>query len=281
MAAALITAGFALCVETVRRLLHAMGVRPRANAKTLHGPDHPDRDAQFKHIEKMREMFAAEGQPIISVDAKKRELIGNFKNQGQTWTKEVVEVNDHDFPHQADAKVTPYGIYDVTRNEGTVVLGESANTAEFAVSCVVKWWIEVGKAQWPGAKKVLILADGGGSNGWRVRMWKLALQYDLADAHGLEVYVCHYPPGTSKWNPVEHRLFGPISNTWAGIPLRSVEVMMDCVEKTRTKTGLRVRALRLRDAFERGVSVSKDDMASLDLQPDTFSPNWNYALLPA
>jgi hypothetical protein len=255
-----------------------MGIRPRANAKTLHGPDHPDRDAQFRHIKQLREVFTAEGQPIISVDAKKRELVGNFKNQGRTWTQDVIEVNDHDFPHQADAKVTPYGIYDVTKNQGMVVVGESANTAEFAVTCIVKWWLEIGQALWAGAKKILILADGGGSNGSRCRMWKLALQYDFADAFGLDVYVCHYPPGTSKWNPVEHRLFGEVSKTWSGIPLTTIGVMMDCLAKTTTQTGLKVTPLHLPDTFLKGVKVDVKQMTEIDLARDSFSPNWNYSI---
>ncbi len=228
----------------------------------------------------MREQFLAKNQPIISVDAKKREQIGNFKNPGTTWTIDPVQVKDHDFPEKEGIKIVPYGIYDVQKNDGMVVIGESANTAEFAVTSIVKWWEEWGQKQWPGAKELLILADGGGGNGSRSRMWKYALQCDFVDKFGIEVTVCHYPPGTSKWNPVEHRLFGPLSNTWAGIPLRSIATVIDCVEKTTTKTGLKLQALHLTETFERGVKVSDDEMNSIDINRHTKCSSWNYTLIP-
>lgn len=281
MTASLIGLGFMLCHQTLRKILNQLKIRPRANAKTLHGPDHEDRDAQFTYMHWIREHFIREGQPIISVDAKKRELIGDFKNPGTTWTRDLIEVNDHDFPDQATAKVTPYGIYDVIHNEGAVVVGESANTAEFAVTAIVQWWLKIGQKRWPNAKKILILADGGSSNGSRNRMWKYALQCDFADVFGLEVSVCHYPPGASKWNPVEHRLFAPITNNWSGIPLRTINTVMDCIQKTTTQTGLTVKAFHLKDVFLRGVKVSDSEMASIDLVRHSLCPSWNYTTMPA
>ncbi|HWT77246.1 MAG TPA: ISAzo13 family transposase, partial [Candidatus Methylomirabilis sp.] len=215
--------GHAACPTTVARLLRSQAYSPRVNVKRFTGPDHPDRDLQFQNIREWVDIFTELGLPIISVDGKKKELIGNFKNPGAAWCKEPEEVNVYDFIADAECRAAPYGIYDLHSGRGHISVGTLADTPAFAVESIRRWWARYGCKRYPGADELLILADGGGSNGHRPRLWKTALQERIADCYGLHVTVCHYPTGASKWNPVEHRLFAPVSINWAGQPLRSLE----------------------------------------------------------
>ena len=218
--------GHVACATTVGRLLKKQHYALKANRKELTGPPHRDREVQFRYLERQKQAFLSKGLPVISVDTKKKELIGAFQNAGRCWCQQADRVNVHDFRQDALARAVPYGIYDLRHNRGSVYIGASADTSAFAVDAIVAWWRDEGKARFPDADQLLILADAGGSNGYRRRLWKQQLQTQLADELGLEVTVCHYPTGASKWNPVEHRLFGPISINWAGKPLRSFEVML-------------------------------------------------------
>lgn len=265
---------------TVGRLLEGMDYSLKANVKRQAGKSHPDRDRQFEYIEQQTQAFLAAGWPVISVDTKKKELIGNFKNAGRVWCQEADVVNDHDFEHDALGKAVPYGLYVLNHNLGYVYVGNSADTPQFAVDRIAAWWKTEGTHLFPGAPCLLILADAGGSNGCRPHMWKLQLQEQLADQLGLAVTVCHYPTGASKWNPVEHRLFGPISINWAGEPLRTFETMLACLRGTVTQTGLRVQACLVEQVYEKGQKVSKAIMQSLNLQPHAVCPRWNYTIKP-
>ena len=216
----------------------------------------------------------------ISVDTKKKELIGDFKNAGAAWSLEAAAVNVHDFPSDAQGRAVPYGIYDVTHNQGTVYVGASANTPQFAVDVIARWWTTVGQALHGPAQHLLILADAGGSNGCRPRLWKHQLQEQLCDRLGLTVTVCHYPTGCSKWNPVEHRLFGPISLNWAGQPLRTWDTLLAYIRGTTTTTGLKVDAFRHDGCYETGRSVAQEDLDALNLEHHAVCPNWNYTLRP-
>jgi hypothetical protein len=239
-----------------------------------------DRNAQFAHIAQLREKFSASDLPIISVDTKKKELVGCFKNAGTSWSDAPVLVNDHDFPSDSVGKAIPYGIYDVQANLGTVYVGTSHDTAEFAVDSIEAWWLNEAQHRYPGAKELAILADGGGSNGSRCRAWKLGLQRQLADRHGVTVTVAHYPPGASKWNPIEHRLFSEISRNWAGRPLDSYETILAYIRSTKTMTGLSVRAHLVERQYETGAKVSDDQMCGLPITRDTSLPLWNYTICP-
>jgi hypothetical protein len=265
---------------TIGRLLRAMGYGLKGNRKQLTGAPHPDRDTQFQYLEQQIECFRQAGWPIISVDTKKKELIGNFKNAGQRWCLSAEVVNAHDFEHEAFGKAVPYGVYDLQHNQGTVYVGQSADTPQFAVDAIATWWKTIGQWLFPQAPHLLILADAGGSNGCRPRLWKQQLQEQLADAFNLEVTVCHYPTGASKWNPVEHRLFGPISVNWSGVPLRTFETMLALIRGTSTITGLQVDALLMHQTYHKGVKVADDMMALLNLQRHSVCPNWNYTLQP-
>ena len=265
---------------TVGRLLEDMDYSLKANVKRQAGQSHPDRDQQFLYIDQQIQMFLAAGWPIISVDTKKKELIGNFKQAGRVWCQEAEGVNDHDFESDALGKAVPYGIYNLNHNLGYVYVGQSADTPQFAVEQIAQWWQAEGKPLFPTAPCLLILADAGGSNGCRPHMWKLQVQDLLADQLGLVVTVCHYPTGTSKWNPVEHRLFGPISINWAGKPLRTFETMLACIQGTVTQTGLRVKAFIVAQDYAKGRKVSNAIMQSLNLQPHTVCPKWNYTITP-
>lgn len=265
---------------TVGRLLKEMKYSLRANVKRFAGASHPDRDRQFEHIEEQKQAFLAAGLPVISVDSKKKELIGNFKNAGRAWCQQAEEVNDHDFERDALGKAVPYGIYDLNHNLGYVYVGTSAETPHFAVDVIAEWWRTAGRASFPAANKILILADAGGSNGCRPRLWKVQLQEQLADQLGLEVTVCHYPAGASKWNPIEHRLFGPISVNWAGKPLRTFATLLAYVRGTVTEAGLRVEASLVDQVYEKGVKVSKEAMQSLNIQFAETCPRWNYTIKP-
>lgn len=265
---------------TVGRLLRDMGYSLKVNRKEDTGSPHADRDRQFRYIARVKKHFLAAGHPVISVDTKKKELIGNFKNRGGSWCREPERVNVHDFRQDAVGRAVPYGIYDLEHNLGYVVVGNSADTAEFAVDAIVWWWQLEDRPHFPDETKLLILADGGGSNGYRSRLWKKQLQEQLADRLGVEVMVCHYPTGASKWNPVEHRLFSYVSLNWAGKPLRSFEAMLAYIRGTTTEAGLEVQAFFLDRAYEKGVKVSDKEMATLNLERRTVCPNWNYVIKP-
>ena len=271
--------GYSACPTTVARLLRTQKYSPRINAKRFTGPDHPDRDRQFRNIEEWIAIFQELGQPIISVDAKKKELIGNFKNPGAVWCLEPEEVNVYDFLSDAECRATPYGIYDLLSGRGHVCVGTSADTPAFAVEAIGAWWARYGCKRYRGANELLILADGGGSNGHRPRLWKARLQERVADRYGLHVTVCHYPTGASKWNPVEHRLFGPVSINWAGQPLRSLEILMGWVRGTEVG-GVGVTASLDRATYPTKVKVSAAAMRGLDLERHEVCPAWNYTIGP-
>ena len=273
-------AGHRVCPTTVGRLLEKMEYSLKANVKRLAGSSHPDRNTQFEYLEGQQQLFLSQGWPVISVDAKKKELIGNFKNAGQSWCQAAEVVNDHDFVWDAIGKAVPYGIYNLNHNRGYVYVGQSADTAEFAVEVIAQWWQTFGRQDFPQATRVLVLCDGGGSNGWRSRLWKAQRQEQLADQLGLEVTVCHYPTGTSKWNPVEHRLFGPLSVNWAGKPLRTFETILACIRGTTTRTGLQVWAVLVERVYQKGRKVSDDIMSHLNLERHATCPNWNYTIRP-
>ena len=272
--------GHVACPNTVGRLLKEMNYSLKANVKRQAGTQHLDRNTQFEYIEAQKQYFLSKGWPIISIDVKKKELIGNFKNNGQSWCLEAERVNDHDFKLVAIGRAVPYGIYVVNHNQGYVYVGQSADTAEFAVDVLVRWWQEFGQFDFPEAPDMLILCDSGGSNGYRLRLWKVQLQEQLADKLRLSVTVCHYPTGASKWNPIEHRLFGPISTNWAGKPLRTFEVMLAYIRGTTTQTGLQVSAFLVEKVYAKGLKVVKEVMESLNLQRHGTCPDWNYTIRP-
>jgi transposase len=282
LAAELRQLGHATSHRMVAELLHELGYSLQANRKTLEGKSHPDRDAQFAYINAKVRAGLAAGEPVISVDAKKKELVGDFKNAGREWhpAGHAVPVRVYDFVIPALGRVTPYGVYDMARNAGWINVGTDHNTATFAVESIRRWWYAMGKTAYPQATTVLITADGGGSNGSRVRLWKLELQR-LADETGLAITVCHFPPGTSKWNKIEHRLFSFISQNWRGKPLVSHEVIVNLIAATTTKTGLQVVCQLDQHAYPAGVKVSKKAMEEINLRRDTFHGEWNYTILPS
>ncbi len=272
--------GFAVSPATVYRLLDDLGYSLKANRKRFTGPPHPDRDRQFAYIAGQRRRFAILGQPVISVDSKKKELIGNFKNAGRQWCRRATEVNAHDFLDDALGRAVPYGVYDVRQDRGHVYVGLSADTAAFAGDVIGRWWRGEGRLWYPQADELLILCDAGGSNSCRVRLWKQRLQEELADRWGLWVTVCHYPRGASKWNPVEHRLFSRISVNWAGEPLRTVETLLACIRGTETDAGWAVRATLLDAEYAKGVKVPDAEMQTWRLQRHAVCPSWNYTIKP-
>lgn len=272
--------GICVCPNTVRRLLEQMEIALHVNRKSLSGPQSPDRDCQFQYIRYQREQFAQQGLPIVSVDSKKKELVGRFKNHGRTWSQAALPVNDHDFPSLAQGVAFIRGLYDVPANRGSVVIGTSHDTAQFAVDALVAWWRDEGQRRYPEASELLILADSGGSNSARSRVWKHALQEKLADRYQLAVTVCHYPTGASKWNPVEHRLFSEISKHWAGQPLLDYPTILRLVAGTKTKTGLHVTCALCAKDYPTKVKVSNAQMANLDLLQHTTLPTWNYTIFP-
>lgn len=277
---ALARRGFRVGRLVVRRLLRKHNIHARSNVKHLNPRDHTARDRQFRYILKLRRQFEAAGDPIISVDTKKRELIGRFKNAGRIYSMVAPEVYTHDFPQDADAKATPYGVYDLRANDGFVYVGVSGNTPDFAVTAIRRWWQNIGRRRYPSRQRLLILADSGGSNGCRSRRWKQQLQVRVADPFGLEITVCHYPTGASKWNPVEHRLFSEISQTWAGTPLTSMAILLDAIRHTTTTTGLRVRAQILPSIYPTGLTVTDQEMATLHVDKHKTCPPWNYTIKP-
>ena len=266
---------------TVGRLLRKLGYALRVNVKKQEASAaHPDRQQQFTHLETQKQVFQAAGWPMVSVDTKKKELIGNFKNSGQAWCQEVDAVDVHDFPQDALMRAVPYGIYDVRSNCGSVYVGTSADTPEFAVSALARWRSDVGRQRFPHATQLLILADAGGSNSCRSRSFKLHLQDQLSDRYGLTVTVGHYPTGCSKWNPIEHRLFSQISLNWAGKPLRSLQTMLNYIRGTATSTGLTVQAAVLEGTFEKGQKVSDAQMQQLNIEHHIVCSQWNYTIRP-
>jgi hypothetical protein len=273
-------AGYQVSHKTVSRLLKKLGFSIKANAKRKINSNCPDRDQQFQYISSQRLIFSETGLPIISVDSKKTELIGNFSNKGKTWRKEAEEVNQNDYPSEAQCRAVPYGIYDVTKNAGYVFVSTSNNTPKFAVDAISRWWKLEGNFEYKGKNQLLILADGGGSNGWRSRAWKRNLQEKISDKLGLVITVCHYPTGCSKWNPIEHRLFSYISINWAGIPLRTLETMLGYIRGTTTESGLTVKAFIQEKFYEKGQRVTKAEIEGLNLQPHPTLPDWNYTISP-
>jgi hypothetical protein len=281
LAEALDGLGHAVSHQTVARLLLDLGYSLQANRKTEEGTDHPDRNAQFEHINAKVQSFQRRGQPVVSVDTKKKELVGNYRNAGQEWQPEgePVRVKTKDFPDKELGKVAPYGVYDVTANAGWVSVGISHDTAAFAVASIRRWWYRMGWQVYPDAKELLITADGGGSNGSRSRLWKLCLQR-LADELGLKISVCHFPPGTSKWNKIEHRMFSHITENWRGKPLVSHAVVVNLIGNTKTRTGLRIQAELDTQYYETGIKVTEGEFQTLRLKKDRFHGEWNYCILP-
>jgi len=273
--------GHRVSAHKIGGLLHEQGYSLQANRKTEEGSDHPDRDAQFGHINQLALDFQERGQPVVSVDTKKKELVGNFHNGGQEWQPRgrPERVAAHDFPSQAQGKAIPYGVYDLAQNQGWVSVGTDHDTAEFAVATLQQWWQQMGAAAYPEAQELLITADGGGSNSSRGRLWKVALQR-FADATGLRITVCHFPPGTSKWNKIEHRLFSHITQNWRGRPLTSHEVVVNLIENTITRGGLRVRAALDTTHYDTNQRISDDQLSELYLSRNGFHGDWNYSLTP-
>lgn len=264
----------------ISRLLTAHNYHLHANAKELSGPAHPQRNEQFEYIIEQRTKHLAAAQPVISVDSKKKELIGDFKNAGRIWSQSPELVNVHDFAPDAVGKAVPYGIYDVQHNRGTVYVGQSADTPTFAVANIAQWCATERLDRFPQATELLIEADGGGSNASRSRVWKQQIQEKIVDRFGLTVTVCHYPTGTSKWNPVEHRLFSEISKTWAGCPLRTFDLTLHYIRQTKTRAGLQVQAHLVTEHYATGIKVSDEDVNALNLQRHDICPQWNYTISP-
>ena len=264
---------------TVARLLRLKRYALRVNRKRLSRQHDAQRDQQFRYIMRQRRKFKKAGFPMISVDTKKKELIGAFKNPGRTWRHQPVEVMATDFPSDALGKAIPYGIYDLVRNEGYIVVGTSHETSAFAIAAIRAWWLDVGRRAYPGADRLLIEADSGGANGNRAWLWKAGLQ-QLANEFGLTITVAHYPTGASKWNPVEHRLFSPLSGNWAGQPLLSYETMLKFIRTTQTETGLRCRARLDTTEYDTGVKVTAEQQAQINLQRHRTLPKYNYTIRP-
>ncbi len=286
LATALTAQGHPVSERTVAGLLHDAGYSLQANAKTTEGRQHPDRDGQFAHINDTVRRFRRSGDPVISVDTKKKELVSEtpgYKNNGREWqpTGQPVTVGVHDFPDPAIPKAVPYGIYDLAADTGWVSVGQDGDTAAFAVETLRRWWNKVGQISYPGAKRLLISADAGGSNGYRVRLWKVELAA-LATEIGIPITVCHFPPGTSKWNKIEHRLFSHITMNWRGRPLTSHQVIVDLISATTTRTGLTVHAEPNTETYPSGIKVTKAEMDAISpqLKPHAFHGDWNYTLRP-
>jgi len=265
----------------VADMLRVLGYSLQANKKTIEGTSHPDRDQQFNYINEKCKAFQEERQPVISVDAKKKESVGNFKNNGKELCpiKEPINVNVYDFKDKELGKVNPYGVYDIFSNEGWVSVGLDNDTASFAVETIRRWWYLMGCKVYPDAKKLMITADCGGSNGYRVRLWKVELQ-KLADETGLEISVCHFPPGTSKWNKIEHRLFSYITLNWRGKPLTSYEVIVNLIAATTTSKGLKVKCVLDKNTYPKGIKIMKEEIEELGIISDEFHGEWNYIFKP-
>ncbi len=273
--------GHDVSYRTVNRLLKKMGYSLQSNRKSLSRENNPDRDKQFRIINRKVKGFQKEGLPVISVDTKKKEIIGKFANKGRTWRKkgEPELVEDHDFSSRGKGKAIPYGTYDIGKNQGLVNVGISSDTAEFAVNSILKWWLDFGERNYTDADKILICADGGGSNGSNNRLWKFSLQR-FSDKTGLEIYVCHYPPGTSKWNKIEHRMFSYISSNWRGHPLESYEAIIELIGSTTTENGLKIKAKLDKRKYKRGKKISDEEFSKINLIKNRIFPKWNYSILP-
>ena len=281
LAAALVALGHRVAASSLPGLLEQAGYRRQVNRKSLEGSRHPDRNAQFEHINRQAVAFQAAGQPVISVDTKKKENVGEFKNAGADYRAEgrPDKVNVHDFIDKELGKAIPYGVYDIAANAGYVSVGINHDTAEFAVNSIQRWRETMGRERYPASDRLMITADGGGSNGSRVRLWKVELQ-KLADTTGLTLVVCHYPPGTSKWNRIEHRMFCHITQNWRGKPLTSRLAIVELIGATTTKSGLGVRCELDDNTYAKGIKVSDKEMATLNITGDTFHPEWNYTIAP-
>jgi transposase len=287
LAQALTADGHPVSHVRVGELLRALGYSLQSNLKAVEGKQHPDRDGQFSHINILAKRYLKAGDPVISIDAKKKELVGQspgYRNNGRDWQPEgqPIRVGTHDFPNADIPKAVPYGIYDLAANTGWVTVGSDGDTGAFAVATLRRWWTQVGQPTYPNAKRLMITADAGGSNGYRLRLWKHELA-QLATDIGVTITVCHYPPGTSKWNKIEHRLFSAITSNWRGRPLTSHEVIIDLIGATTTKTGLTVHAEADNNSYPRGIKISDAQMLAIkpQFQPDKFHGEWNYACKPA
>lgn len=273
--------GYQISPSTVGKLLKDLGYSLQAPSKTKEGSHHEDRDAQFQHINSKVYSFQQKGYPVLSVDAKKKENIGNYANKGREYQPkgQAEQVNVYDFPDKKKGKVTPYGIYDTDKNEGFVNVGISSDTAEFAVHSIRKWWYKKGEVLYKNSPCILITADGGGSNGSRVRLWKIELQ-KLANELAKEIHVCHFPPGTSKWNKIEHKMFCYISGNWRGKPLTTRQVVVNLIGNTTTQKGLKIDAELDENIYEKGIKISDQQLAQISLIKDKFHGNWNYYITP-
>ncbi len=282
LAQALTEMGHQVVDRTVLRLLKAKGYSLQANKKTREGAQHPDRDAQFEHINQTVSVALAAGEPVISVDAKKRELVGDFKAVGREFQLkgEPVEVRGHDFKDKDLGHAIPYGVYDLATDEGWVNVGITADTAPFAVNAILDWWEHLGRDRYPSAQALTITADAGGSNNPRTRLWRYELQR-LADSTGLQIRVCHFPPGTSKWNKIEHRMFSFVSLNWRGKPLESLEVIINLIAATTTSTGLKLYAQLDKRAYRRGIEITDQQLATVNITRHTFHGDWNYTITPS
>ena len=271
--------GHSIGPTSVRALLHHLDYSLQANRKTREGIDHPDRDDQFTYINESVNKFLRSRQPAISVDTKKKEIVGDFSNAGREYRKKgaPVETRMHDFVDKTLGKAIPYGIYDIESNEGWVTIGINYDTARFAVNSIRRWWTEMGQTRFPRATRLLITADAGGSNGWRTRLWKVALQ-ELANEIEMNVTVCHFPPGTSKWNKIEHRLFSFITQNWRGKPLYDLKTIVNLISHTTTEAGLIVKSAIDSTLYEKGIKVSDDELAAVSIKPHTFHGEWNYTI---
>lgn len=276
-------AGIEVGARTVARLLTDLDYRLRVNHKKLSRGSavlRSERNRQFEYIHALRQSFLERGDPVISVDAKKKELVGCFKNPGAAWGKTATPVLDHDFRSDAKAIAVPYGVHDLGANRGHIFVGISHDTPQYAAAAVTRWWQVDGNPRYPRSSRLLILADNGGSNGSRCRAWKYQLQKMLADPHGLQVTVCHYPSGASKWNPIEHLLFSQVSKHWAGEPLVDMETMLNFIRTTKTQTGMRVKATLMKGDYPKGIKISATAMAGLNIIPHEVQPAWNYTIAP-
>jgi transposase len=271
--------GYRVSDRKICDLLSDLGYSLQANRKTNEGKSHPDRDAQFLYIYKKVKSFQRAKQPVISVDTKKKELVGNYKNQGKEWNpkQNPIDVDTYDFPDPKIPKAAPYGVYDITKNEGWVSVGISSDTAEFAVATIKKWWIKMGKKRYPIARKIYITSDCGGSNSRRSRLWKMELQ-KLADKIHMDIHISHFPPGTSKWNKIEHKMFSFISINWRGRPLTTYNTIVNLISNTKTKSGLEIRAELDENQYTKGIKISDEDFKSIKLKKCDFHGEWNYVI---
>jgi hypothetical protein len=272
--------GIHVCPRTVARLIKDLDYCLRVNHKRVSRGSGSERNEQFEYIAEQRTSFSGTNLPIVSIDSKKKELVGNFKNSGRAWKQTPERVNDHDFRSDAEGIAIPYGVYDLRANRGTIFVGTSHDTPDFAVDNLIRWWRREGLQRYNGASQLLVLADSGGSNGPRIRAFKYALQTRLADPHGISVTVCHYPSGASKWNPIEHRLFSEVSKNWAGEPLRSYDTILNYIRTTKTRTGLRVSAHLVDHEYPKGVRISDAQLATIALERHQTQPLLNYTINP-